>query len=71
MEEVTLKRDDIVVLASDAKYFTGQPIAPWVKEMGWHIASISGTRVVLGKSASGRYTLNAPVDAKYLKKLSA
>ena len=58
---------DTVSLADNATYFTGQPIAPWVKELLWKVKSISGNRIVLGDSADGHYTLNAPVDAKYLK----
>ena len=63
-----IKVGDIVKLNTDAVYYTGQPIAPWVKAFSWSVKSISGNRVVLGKSEDGRYTLNIPVDTKYLIK---
>lgn len=59
---------DIVKISPDAVYFTGRQISPLIKSKSWIISSISGNRVLLGKSADGYYTLNAPVDAKYLTK---
>lgn len=60
---------DTVKLAENAVSFTGQQISPWVKKMFWKVSSMSGNRIMLGKSADGRYTLNIPVDAKYLIRL--
>lgn len=59
---------DKVKLSADAVYFTGQQISPLVKNLIWEISSMSGNRVMLGKSADGHYSLNAPVDIKYLIK---
>ena len=61
---------DIVQISADATYFTGKPMIPWVQGLCWEIKSISGERVVLGKSADGHYNLDAPINAKYLTKLS-
>ena len=61
---------DIVTISPDATYYTGRPISPLIKSKRWVISSISGNRVLLGKSDDGYYTLNAPVDAKYLTKIS-
>ena len=60
---------DVVKIAPEATYFPNKQIAPWVKNKYWKIKSISGSRIVLGKSADDAYTLNAPVDAKYLTKI--
>ena len=65
-----LKVGDIVKLAPDAVYFTGRQISPLIKSKSWVITSISSNRVMLGKSDDGYYDLNAPVDAKYLTKVT-
>jgi len=59
---------DIVKLSPDAIYYTGRRISPLILSLEWVVSSISGDRVVLGKSADGYYDLNAPVAAKYLIK---
>ena len=61
---------DKVTIASDAVYFTGRQMSPLIKSLTWEVSSVSGSRVVLGKSVDGYYTLNAPVDAKYLTKVT-
>ena len=61
---------DIVTISSDATYYTGRQISALIKQKRWIISSISGNRVLLGKSDDGYYNLNAPVDAKYLTKIS-
>jgi len=70
MEVSELKVNDIVKIAPTAVYFTGRQISPLIKTKTWVVSSISGDRVLLGKSADGYYNLNAPVDAKYLTKTS-
>ena len=59
---------DTVQIKPEATYYTGRPISPLIKSLTWIVSSISGTRVVLGKSTDGYYNLNAPVDIKYLVK---
>ena len=61
---------DIVKLSPDAIYYTGRRISPLILSLEWVVSSISGDRVVLGKSADGYYDLNAPVAAKYLTKVN-
>ena len=65
-----LKVGDIVKISPEAVYFTGRPISPLIKSKNWVVSSISGSRVLLGKSDDDFYSLNAPVDLKYLIKVS-
>ena len=57
---------DTVKISSDAVYYTGRSMSPLIKTLQWKVTSVSGNRVMLGKSTDGYYTLNAPVDAKFL-----
>ena len=61
---------DIVKISPDATYYTGRQISALIKSKHWIICSISGDRVLLGKSSDGYYMLNAPVSAKYLTKVT-
>ena len=63
-----IKVGDVVTMDVSAVYYTGRPISPLIKSKSWVVSSISGDRVLLGKSDDGYYTLNAPVAAKYLSK---
>lgn len=69
--EDTLQVGDIVAINPNAVYYTGSQMSKLIKSKHWVIARISGSRVFLGKSEDGYYTLNAPVDAKYLSKVKA
>jgi hypothetical protein len=69
MENTELKVGDSVKIAANAVYYTGRQISPLIKSKSWYISSLSGNRVMLGTSTDGYYSLNAPVDAKYLTKL--
>lgn len=60
------KAGDNVRISANAVYYTGRQISPLIKSLTWTVTSVSGSRVVLGKSVDGYYNLNAPVDAKYL-----
>ncbi len=60
---------DQVKISPDAVYYTGRQISPLIKSLTWIILSVSGNRVMLGKSVDGYYTLNMPIDSKYLTKL--
>ena len=71
MTENLFNPGDIVTISSDATYYTGRTISPLIKSKKWVVSSISGNRVLLGKSDDGYYNLNAPVDAKYLVKVTA
>ena len=60
---------DIVNISPDAVYFMGRQISPLIKSKKWVVKSISGSRVILGKSDDGYYNLNMPIDMKYLSKV--
>jgi hypothetical protein len=60
---------DIVNISQDAVYFMGRQISPFIKSKKWVVKSISGNRVILGKSDDGYYNLNMPIDMKYLSKV--
>lgn len=68
MDNEIFQPGDIVGIKPDATYYTGRQMSPLIKSLKWVINSISGNRVVLGKSEDGYYNLNAPVDTKYLTK---
>ena len=65
----TFNIGDIVSIKPEATYYTGRQISPLIKSKQWVISSISGDRIVLGKSVDNYYTLNAPVSARYLEKI--
>lgn len=69
MENTNLQVGDSVKIAPNAVYYTGRLISPLIKSKNWYVTSISGNRVMLGTSTDGYYSLNAPVDIKYLTKL--
>lgn len=61
-----IKVGDTVSIASGATYYTGKAIPSWVIKTQWVVSSIKNDRVVLGKSADGKYSINSPVNAKFL-----
>ena len=65
----TFQVGDVVKISQDATYYTGRQISPLIKSKTWVISSISGDRVLLGKSSDGYYNLNAPINSKYLSKV--
>lgn len=60
---------DVVKISTDAVYYTGRVMSNLIKSKEWIVDRISGDRVLLGKSADGYYSLNAPVAMKYLTKV--
>ena len=68
MADTNFEIGDVVTISPAAVYFTGRQISPLIKSKRWLISGVSGSRILLGKSDDGYYTLNAPVDAKYLTK---
>lgn len=69
--ENNIQAGDVVIISPDAVYYTGRPISKLIKSKHWVVSSVSGNRVLLGQSDDQYYTLNAPVDAKYLSKVKA
>ena len=61
---------DVVTISDNAIYYTGRQISPLIKSLRWVVLSVSGDRVVLGKSVDGYYNLNAPISARYLTKVT-
>lgn len=68
MANTELKVGDIVTISPNAVYYTGRQISPLIKSLSWYVSSVSGDRILLGKSVDAYYNLNAPVNAKYLTK---
>lgn len=64
-----IKPGDTVKIAPTAKYYNGTAMPSWVKNLTWRVASVSGDRVVLGKSTNGKYNINSPVNKRYLTKI--
>lgn len=64
--EVTLKVGDLVALKSDAKFYNGTEVSPWVKNRNWFVKKINGDRVVIDKSEDGKNAICSPVHEKYL-----
>lgn len=62
----TFKVNDLVSIASNATYYTGQSIPGWVLQEKWYISSISGNRAVLGLNQSKNRNIQSPINTKYL-----
>lgn len=62
----TFKVNDLVSIASNAVYYTGQSIPSWVLQEKWYISSISGDRAVLGLNQSKNRNIQSPINTKYL-----
>lgn len=63
----TIKKGDVVSIAKNATYYTGKDIPDWVVEKSWIVAATPvGDRVVVGKSADGKHSINSPINAKFL-----
>lgn len=67
----TFEKNDVVKMASNAKYYDGKPIPSWVKKKNWIIRSVSGDRVVIDKSEDGKYSICSAVNAKYLTEVKS
>lgn len=61
-----IKKGSLVGLSSDARYYNGKFIPEWVKKLNWYVSSISGDRVIIDKSEDGKYSINSPVNIKYV-----
>ena len=67
-----IKKGDLVSIVDGAKYYNGTDIPRWVIKKNWYVKSDpAGDRVVLGKSEDGKNNINSPVNAKWLKVVSA
>ena len=64
--ESTIKEGDIVTVSSNAVYYNGKDIPDWVIAKKWIVKSVSGDRAVIDKSTDSKYSINSPVNVKYL-----
>lgn len=61
-----IKKGDIVTIKSGAKYYNGNAIPSWVLNTKWIVNSVSGSRAIIDKDTSGKYSIMSPIDIKYL-----
>lgn len=66
-----VKAGDIVKIASEATYYTGQKMPAWVKNDQWIVKSVNGDRAVIDKNTSGKNSINSPVNINNLTVISA
>lgn len=67
----SIKVGSLVSIKKGACYTTTNKIIPqWVLNQKWYIASINGTRAVLGQNEKKTNNINSPVDTKYLEVVS-
>lgn len=57
---------DLVMIATNASWWTGSSIPAWVKGKRWNVVSVNGLRAVLGKSEDGRNSINSPISTNFL-----
>lgn len=62
----SVNKGDIVSISSDAVYYNGKDVPDWVVATKWIVKSVSGDRIVIDKSVDGKYSINSPINVKYL-----
>ena len=62
----SVKAGDIVSVASNAVYYNGVDVPVFVVARKWIVKSVSGDRAVIDKSVDGQFSINSPVNVKYL-----
>lgn len=68
-EVETLNKNDIVTVSKGATYYNGAKVPDWVLNKKWIIKSVSGDRAVIDKSTDGEFSINSPINVKYLTKV--
>jgi LysM repeat protein len=63
---VKIKAGDVVKIAENAVYYSGQSIPGWVKNQNWIVKEIKGDRAVIDKNQSGTNNICSPVNVKFL-----
>lgn len=64
---VAIKKGDVVVIADNAVYYTGEAVPDWVLAKKWIVKENPvGNRAVIDKSTDGKYSICSPIDVKYL-----
>lgn len=56
----------LVKIKSGACYTTNKAVPTWVRNQNWYIASINGSRAVLGENEAKTNKITSPIDVKYL-----
>lgn len=61
-------KDDVVRVASGAKWLSGSSVPSWVLNLDWIVKEVSTTdgRVVIDKSTDGKNSVNSPIHYSYL-----
>ena len=67
----TVKKNDVVKIASNATYYSGKAVPAWVKNKTWVVKEVSGNRAVIDKSADGKNSINSPINTKFLTVVTA
>ena len=62
----SIKVGSKVTVKSGSKWYNGASIASFVFGKQWNVVSVSGDRVVLGKSTDGAYNIMSPLKASTL-----
>ncbi len=57
----------VVTLTSDAVYYNGKEMPPWVKDDKWIVKSVSGDRAVIDLNEAGTRAICSPVNIKHLQ----
>lgn len=67
-----IKKDDIVSIAKNATYYSGNDVPDWVVAKNWIVSEAPvGDRVVVNKSVDGKHAINSPIHAKFLTVVKA
>ena len=66
-----IEANSIVKVSRDAVYTNGKSVPDFVKNLEWIVHSVSDNRVVINKSAAGKYAIMSPIDIKYLTLVGA
>lgn len=61
-----VKVGDTVSIKSGATYYNGVSIPSWIISKKWIVSQVSGDRAVINKSSDGAYSINSPINTKYL-----
>ncbi len=62
----TVAIDSVVSIRPDATYYDGKTMPKWVKERSWIVKAVYGDRAFIDKSVDGVFSINSPVNVKYL-----
>lgn len=65
-ESKAIEAGDIVSVSSDAVYYNGVDVPDFVVAKKWIVKSVSGDRAVIDKSTDGKFSINSPINVKYL-----